>query len=623
VGGKSSAGAAGQASTGGGGASSAGSAGSAAGAPAQPTGPAVVVSSLEVAQTHVLPEGGRSWKLAGKDHELHVIGARALLAMVALEGAVKSPSLEVWVGDTKVGAVPLADPSALPKTEAGGPAYAEDLHSATVPAAWVKPGLRVRVTSADRAPSAHRAIKVGADSDFVMHTLPFYLFGADPTNSLPLSKSAKPDQASQDELFAKWPVASVKFVTHPAGRVEWPTLVSGPHGGSPARRLENSDQQRDGYDAMRATLNTLSVLRAVNGNNHTNTQIYAPLMMRSASGKFTEPGGGLGGGARGTGTASYTGIFIHEQGHAFGLPHAGGAYADGEYPYVGGSLKGSAWAYDAGRGELLAPFVPAGAETAKSCATDGTHQKDAKGRCVKQDPMQSGSGDQAPGYKYTAFSDFNAGAIQRWFEGTTSVAKDGAHEYEDGVVFVDASSATGYSRWDAVDGARVPVERATRDKGLWGFDGNLPYARDVPVHTVIFTVSAAGTPGASQIYPTLSYVGNLVREVDPTRKADLAEIAPGTGESPWYCSGSGCDYTVRVTYADGSRAHVLVRGGFRGWFKPTSPLPASSTDPTDDDSFAVFGVSVPGDKPLAKVEVLETPMGWGGLPANPKVLMSR
>ena len=35
-----------------------------------------------------------------------------------------------------------------------------------------------------------------------------------------------------------------------------------------------------------------------------------------------------------------------EQGHAFGMPHAGGAYDDGKYPYENGGLKGSAWAYD-------------------------------------------------------------------------------------------------------------------------------------------------------------------------------------------------------------------------------------------------------------------------------------
>ncbi len=492
-----------------------------------------------------------------------------------------------------------------------------------MPAAWVRPGLRVRVTSADHAPSAYRSLRVGADSDFEMFTLPFYLFGATPQNSEPLTKSAKPDQASQDELSAKWPVAHVDFVNHPAGRVEWPYLVAPPNAGNPAMRLENSDQQKDGYAAMRATLQTLSAIRAANGDQSTNNHVYAPLMMRSAAGKYTQPGGGLGGGARGTGTVSYTGVFIHEQGHAFGLPHAGGAYDDGDFPYAGGSLKGSVWGYDAGRRELLAPFIPAGAETAKSCLSDGWHLKDAKGRCVKQDPMQGGSGDQAPGYKYTAFSDFNASEIQRWFEGETKLAKDGSHEHDGGTIFVDAKSSTGYSRWDTLDEARVEVTPTTADKGLWGFDGGLPYERGVAVHTIVFSVSAAGTPGATQVYPTLSYKGNLVRQVDPTSKAALKEIDPASGAAPWYCKGSGCDYTVRATYADGTQAHVLVRGGFRGWFDPTGPVTSYAKDPTDDDSFSVFGVNVPGDKPLSKVEVLETPMGWQGVPSNPKVVVSR
>jgi hypothetical protein len=49
---------------------------------------------------------------------------------------------------------------------------------------------------------------------------------------------------------------------------------------------------------------------------------------------------------------------------------------------------------------------------------------------------------------------------------------------------------------------------------------------------------------------------------------------------------------VRATYADGSQAHVLVRGGFRGWFKPTGAIPADAKDPTSDDSCRVFGVNV-------------------------------
>lgn len=600
-----------------------GQGGAGAAAAGQPFGQQLQVSSLEVAQTHVLPPGGRAWKLPGISRELHLVGRRATLMMLKLDAPAASPALEAWDAKKKLGSVSLDDPSKLPPTEAGGAPYATDRHSATLPAEWIVPGLRVRVTSADRAPSEWQPVEVGAEIDFDVFTLPFYLFGADDTNSPPISQTAKPDQKSADELFAKWPVSRVSFRQHPAKRIDWPYIVVGPRNGQPAMRVENKDQQKDSYAVMSAVLATLSALREANGDTETNSHAYAPLMMLTASGKYEHPGGGLGGGSRGTGDASYGGIFLHEQGHAFGMPHAAGAFDDGEFPYAGGSMQGSSWAYDAGRRELLSTLVPAGAESAKGCAGDGLHRKDAQGRCVKQDPMQSGSGDQAPGYKYTAFSDFNAAMIQRYFEGETTLGGAGEHEHTGGTVFVDSASPTGYSRWDSLDRARVAVKPETTDKGLFGLDGGLPTKRDVKVHTVVFTISAAGTPGTTQLYPTLSYTGNLVRQIDPTSAADRATIAPNTGPVPWYCHASGCDYTVRVTYASGAQAHVLARGGFRAWFKPTSPVPAASKSATDDDSYRVFGVSVPGDEPLAKVEVLDTPMGWSGVPEGAPVLLSR
>ena len=105
--------------------------------------------------------------------------------------------------------------------------------------------------------------------------------------------------------------------------------------------------------------------------------------------------------------------------------------------------------------------------------------------------------------------------------------------------------------------------------------------------------------------------------------ADLAEIVPDTGPVAWYCHASGCDYTLRVTYADQSVRHVLVRGGYRPWFDPEGAPEASADDPTSGDSYRVFGVNVPGDQALLKLEVLATPMGWNGVAPDAAVLLSR
>lgn len=586
--------------------------------------PAIAVASLQVAQTHVLPDGARTWTLGEVERSLHVVGGRSLLALVELRGVVPdAPTLEAWQGGALLGSVPLASPSELPPTEAGGPAPGSMLFSAELDAAWIVDGVALVVSGEGFAASEPRALPVGVDSDLDMWTLPFYLFGADDQSAPPIAETAAPDAASAAELIAKWPIARVNFAQHPAKRVDWPYIVVGPREAGPAKVVHNKDEQQDGFAVMSAVLGVLGALRDANGEGPTNNQYYAPLLMLDAQGDYQGPGGGLGGGNVGTGDHLYAGIFIHEQGHAFGLPHAGEAYDAGNYPYVGGSLLGSAWGYDQGRREFLAPFIPPGADHAATCLEDMAHQVDGEGRCVKQDPMQSGAGDQAPGYKYTMFSDFNAGQIQRWFEGVTTLGDGDVHMYDGGAIFVDANSSTGYARWDGIDRRRVEVTVETTDKGLYGFDRRLPSARGVPVHAIVFTISRAGDPATSQIYPPLSFTGNLRRQVDPTAPAELEAITPNTGDVPWYCHASGCDYTLRVTYADQSQRHVLIRGGFRPWFDPSGEPKPSTLDPADGDSFRVFAVNVPGDQAIAKLEVLDTPMGWGGVPVDAKVLLSR
>ncbi|MFC5473070.1 M66 family metalloprotease [Paraherbaspirillum soli] len=589
--------------------------------------PQLLINSFEAAQTHVLPEAGLSWSLPGAKGTLHLSAQRDALVMVDLGAAQpQRPVLEAWLNNSKLGALALNTPDRLPPTEAAGPAYAGNRYSVTLPAAWVTPGVMLRVSADNYAASDFKQPEVGMDADFDMRILPFYLFGANDSNTQPFSVTANPDAATYQELYAKWPVAKLNMHNHPAGRVIWPYYIIGPDGkGNAAYRVTNKDQQKDGYAIMGATLPILSAIRSANGEAGTNNQYYAPLLMLGANGAYADPWGGLGsvGGSVATGDFRYAGVFIHEQGHAFGMPHAGDAYANGAYPYISGSLLGSAWGYDAGRGQLLAPFLPTTADSYKNCQSSSSRIKDGSGRCIKQDPMQGGSGDQAAGYRFTMFSDFNAGVIQRYFEGQTTADAKGVHKYSGGRIFVDQASATGYSRWDGIAKKRVAVTPATTDGGLYGFDMGLPSQRNVPVQTIVITYSLAGTAGVSQIYPPLAYQGNLVRQVDPTAPAQLAQITPNTGATPWYCHASGCDYTVRVTYGDGSLLHVLLQGGARPWFSPTGAIPAAALDPLNGDSFKVWGINVPANKSISKIELLDTPMGWNGVPANPTVLLSR
>ena len=578
-----------------------------------PVDDAPVIEKLELAQTHVMKPEGTTWagaKLA--DRELHVVGNRDALVLVdinAANGRVVDAVVEAHVDGRKLGEVALNTPDALPPTEADGSAYSEAAYSANLDKAWVKPGLELIVRANEGQRSAPQAVNVGAPASFTMYTLPFYLFGLDESD-IPFNQVAAPDQVTKDEYFAKHPFAQLEMLNHPAVKVEWDYIVVAPRQGRAAQKVEYKEQQGDGYAVMSATLNVLHAIRNANGDSPTNNQYYAPLLMANEKGSYSHPGGGLGGGNVGTGDHSYTGIFIHEAGHAFGMPHANDGYNSGTYPYKGGSLQGSTWGYDQVRGQFMPTFVPSTSPNFGRC-NSWNIQFDDEGRCVKQDPMQGGSGYQAAGDKYTIFSDFNAAVVQGYLESK---------------VIVDSTSRTGYSRWDTDKKAFAPFETTTSDNGIWGLNRNLPVRRDVPVNTLIVTLSQT-TPEASQIYPPLSYRGNLLETIDPTDSAQLATIKPNVSKHAWYCHASGCDYTLRVTYADNSTEHIVLQGAFRKWAwaagSSWGDFKDGMNDPASGDSFKTWSVNVSAEKSLKKIELLNTPQVYDGLPAEPEVLLTR
>ena len=585
-------------------------------------------NALELAQTHVLPEDGKRWTLLNAKESLHFVGRRRALVLVGIGQADASrPVIEGWIEGVRLGEIALDPPNRLPPTEGGGLPYAHDRYSAMLPGDWMQPGLQLRVVASNYAPSALRSVTVGADMPLTVRVLPFYLFGADDADR-PYAQTAKPDAATVNEMFEKWPLAALMVDTHPAQRVQWPRLVIGPSGSAPAYMMDSSEDQQQSFQTLGAVLGTLGRLMDANGDSPQAFQYYAPLIQQNAAGDYRGPGGGLGtvGGDTGAGDDAYRGVFIHEQGHAMGLPHVGEAFDDGEYPYEWGSLKGSAWGFDATRREFLAPFVPVTAEEFTGCHSNTYAGRaraiDAQNRCIKQDPMQSGSGDQAEGYRFATFSDYSAATMQRHFEGLTRIDEDGEREYDDGYVVHDVRFPGGYRRWDGIDRAWVNVTPTTTSNAQYGFNGGFPIQRDVPVFAIVLTISRAGTPGATQIYPPLSFMGNLIRTIDPTDAAERAEVrnyrSPynGTGAGKWYCVNSGCDYTLRVRYTDGTVRHVLLQGAFRAFDDAGGAFRPNSSNANHSDSFKSYAVNVPADAPLQRIELLSTPMAWdNGVPA--------
>lgn len=589
----------------------------------------LTVNELLFAQTHVIPKQGLSWKLKGKSESLALIAHRDALVLISFaQPQPQQPQLQVWINQTQVGTLPLQPPSALPTTEANGPAFRSNSYSATIPKQWVKPGLDLKVSASNVATSGFLGpIKVDVDADFTVTVLPFYLYGAAPgiKGSPTLTTAQQPTAAQRQEMFAKWPVATLNIRTHATGKVQWPYMIITPRVGHAAYRARTKNDQIDGFDTMDAVLGILNALRDANGDWPLANTYYAPLMMADNTGAYSAPGGGLAGTGHGTGDHLFSAIYIHEMGHTFGLPHQGSAYTAGNYPYANGSLAGSAWGFDQNRQQFLAPFVPATAPRYNNCQTNPVNrQLDNQGRCIKQDPMQGGDGDQAAGYQYATFSDFSTAQMQAYLRSKA---------------FVDANFSTGYSQWDSATQQRVAVSTATTKSALYGLNSGFPVQKNVPVYSIIITLSHAPCSAAnpqsqcnaanvdtniSQIYPPLAYTGNLRATIDPTKPADLAAIDPnGTGNYHWFCQRNGCDYTLRVTYSDNSRYHVLLQHSFRPWFNPTGTPATTTTDPKNGNSLRIWGVNIPAGKTIAKIELLHTPMGWNGIPLNPTVLLVR
>ncbi|MES2684531.1 MAG: M66 family metalloprotease [Pseudomonadota bacterium] len=605
------------------------------------------MSSLELAQTHVLPEEGKSWILSNATEALHFVGQRKALALVQIAQAnASNPVLEGWRNGSQLGTVALAAPNLLARTEGSGPAYASDRYSATIPAVWMKPGLQLRISASNFEASAFRKPIVGADMPVILRVLPFYLFGANDSTK-PFDQVKMPDATTIGEVFEKWPVAQLDVANHAAQRISWPTLVIGPRNDAsgiaqPAYVARNSSEQKGSFAVLSAALGLLGDLLVANGEASQNVQYYSPLILIDQAGRYASPGGGLGssGGDTGAGDINYAGIFIHEQGHAMGLPHAGEAFDQGRYPYEWGSLKGSAWGFDFNHQEFLPPFMATTSADFSSCASDSfaghARAADGSSRCIKQDPMQSGAGDQDPGYKFATFSDYSSAVMQRHFEGLTTTDSSGGRVYDGGYIVEDSSFPGGYKRWDRIDLQWVNHTPTTTNYAQYGYLQGFPVQKNVPVHAIALTISKAGSVGATQIYPPLNYTGNLIQYVDPTDTAQRADIVHyrspynGSGKGRWYCSNSGCDYTVRVTYANGTVRHVGLQGAFRNFDRPggieqgaASDFEAGTSDPKDGDSFRHYVIHVLNDAPLAKIELLDTPTYWRGLPANPTVLASR
>ncbi|KYQ99679.1 hypothetical protein DLAC_03617 [Tieghemostelium lacteum] len=575
------------------------------------------------AQSHLIPQpNGLSWTLVDNSNKtisksLHLTGGKSTLLIFEFgKTDLVSPSVQAFQGSTSLGTQNLLAPNQLAPTESNGTAFSTTAYSVNAPLNWIVPGVTLKVSASNYETSDAIALNTGCTASMNLLIFPLFLFGANFENSANFSTATSIPENVLDELTNKWPVSEIDVQPHPSGGIVWPSLILPPNGTHPAFLATASSQQRDGFEMMGILLGLLGRIYSVYGDSKLNTQLYGPISWKNSAGKIIGPGGGLGtvGGSCGVGDLSYAGIFIHEQGHAFGLHHAGESYASGNYPYVNGSLLGSQWGYDTNKNQLLSTVVPTSASHYANCKKSSV--LNAQDQCVKQSVMQGGSGDQASGYRYTMFADYEAAIMQAYFEGTTTKnATTGVNSYSGGKVFRSQTFSSGYARWDSIDNKFVEYTPTTTDGGLYGINGNFPVQKNVPVYTFIASLSIAGTKGASIIYPPLyAQNGALIQYFDPTSATDLALIKPNSGgKYYWYCHADGCDFTYRITYQDSTVSHVIVQDGLRPWFSINGTIDPQYYNATAPKSQMTFVVNIPASKPVSRFEILYTPNAYVGL----------
>lgn len=573
--------------------------------PATPGG--LALKSTRLVQSHVLPPEGLRFQVTGfgadqnavddpqDSQELHLVGARPALFLVEPEVAGGTLSVEGFRGEQSLGRLNLAAPGELPTSEGAGPRFGEAWHSVLLPGSWLTPGLKL-VVKRDGAASAAIMPTIGAPARLNLVLQPFYLFGATPADK-PLSETAALPAATAREYVQKHPLTELKTTSWPAWT--WPDFPMPPTGSLPGFVMHQPSDAaangRDGFALMGGVLDILHQLRRAHGVDGQDYLAYSPLLLKE-SGKLVGAGGGLGGGGVATGDAAWAGIFVHELGHAYGLPHAGEAYDSKQYPYERGSLKGSAWGFDADHNEFLDPRLQPGHRNYASCARAGERVLDGSGQCYKQDPMQGGAGDQSTGYAFADFADFNMARVQRWLE-TRRVR--------------DAAFPGGYKQWDAAKAAYVAADLKRGSSGQGGQVDLDEIALDQPVWTVIGALSVRNaTPDLNRIYAPQKTRGGLPRSFDPTLQADMDALK---AKYPWYCvSGDGhadgCDFTLRARYADGTVRHVLLPVGYRKFF--SNDIAPEASVATSGDSFSYFAVNLPDTgSALQRLDLFETPYG--------------
>ncbi len=528
------------------------------------------------------------------DHPFYfLIGFRPALFQVAVTGSGASPDVQVegFMDGVSQGMLCLSGPDNLPGSiDLSVPDFT-NYFSVTLPKAWVKPGLTLRLTAGNETRDlSEEALKIGplTELNMVLFDMDVMDYNTEPHRT-PMIENLIQETASAI------PASVIRFGTFPEV-LRFPEVMAS-NGTNEIVRLRARNQNGSMGITNEGAINANSA--SFMFNMHLSMGDY--LITFYLGNTLNLAPGGWGGGKSFV-TPDFDDVYIHELGHAYSLPHWGDTYQIPNpnefqylYPYGGengnGGGRGEAWNFIQDIYEFIDPTCQFNERGQAGIETSDAMQRN--NHCLEDRTESQGPWD--------GFGDFSALAMHRYMTGAET-AQSGSVNYRGGGVDFQFNRQEGFPTATVENGSRVytrdPLQPAQPNyREFVKVPGEEKLNQDV---YLLYGSAHATQTQANIVYPPIKYKGTLLPVLDPTDPARIEEM--NTMRVYRDLLGSTRDITLKVTYADGSVLHAVN--------------PYQSYGRTNDNNdFGVFrfdlchwALVVPADKELAKVELFNRPL---------------
>ncbi|MDA9774480.1 M66 family metalloprotease, partial [Saprospiraceae bacterium] len=533
------------------------------------------IEEVFISQTHRYPIG----------HPLlFTIGERPALLQMAVTGTGSAPDVEVEgiLNGNSLGTLCLNGSSELSETIDFTSPNFDDYFSVTLPKSWITIGLELRLTAGDD-------VRVLTQEDLLIR--PYTELNLVLVNMDIMDYNQEPHRTPafenfMQELASAIPASVIRFGQFP-GTLKMPDFA-----------LNNADG------------NTVVVssdeMIAENGVNTGNINFFGNYVidhMRHSLGDSPntvyfgntlnlDPGGWGGNGS--FVSFDYTGIFIHELGHALSLPHWSEDYRvtnplpdQYSYPFEGeegeASGRGDSWNFIQDTYEFVSPTC------SDESGVEGTERSDCMQRgfyCTETRTDGAGPWDGFGAFSAHAISNYLLGSEPYWGEIEDRGEIHDFHFREN----------DGFPVASIVNGERVFTRHPSQPQNNFA-EGYITLPGEEQIEQEAYLIYGSAHPTEIQaniIYDPIKFTGTILPIIDPTDPEMFSTLQDLMWEDAQEFYARARDITLKLTYIDGTIKHVLVP--FQSFDRPYF-------FPDENPRPEYFAISVPGDELLCNVEM--------------------